>query len=477
MKRILQVIEMLNPTVCWLVVMLFLLNMFSQGLAEGGRWDLYEAIAMADRWENGFGYSNGGVDFYKPSTPYFPGVSILALLLSPFGRFQIILLLFIASALVIVLFCMLYLVYKKNNGKWSLSVFLVFSIAVSYYLLTPWLGYAKEFKPDTASLVFFVLGIVFYTNVDSRWWRGVLMAITFSVALTFKQQVIAPEIGFLIALSLENNPIRAKIVDVAFILFGITVALLAVLFIDGGYFYAIQSHIGRSIGSINDAAHKNLLMDFCKFFFLIFFLFGSLNFIDGCLGFFRNNYFLIPAIAWFIVCILGAINTGGNIGNTAVGIVLFIPLIACFLEKSGPMAIFLLSFYLITSLGNSLLDSGWLHRFQNRASVDSSISKFVSDIKPSSVLISGDSYMAVRGLGIPIISEIDTWAHILIGINKTKVVNNGNALINELDPDIIICVQGCQGFDPYYSFNPEKNGYKEIPIPSLGMLGVVFLKK
>lgn len=44
-------------------------------------------------------------------------------------------------------------------------------------------------------------------------------------------------------------------------------------------------------------------------------------------------------------------------------------------------------------------------------------------------------------------------------------------------PLIEIDFQGCQEFDPYYSFNPEKNGYKEISMKSLGRPEVIFLKK
>ena len=466
--------------ICWIAVAIFLFDLFLQGLADGGRWDLYEPIAMADRWSTGFGYSIGIEDFYKSSTPYFPGVSILAFAFTKLGAYQVDFLLFVASLLVVVLLFLLNFLYKKIGGVWPLHAFLVFSISISHFILYEWLSYAKEFKPDTVALVFLLIGILSYFSNSALWLRRGLLIAAFAFALVFKQQIIAAEVGFVLALLFANNSPRAKLIDAFIVVCALGLGLLPIFLLDGGAFFAVNSHIGRGFIplsiSINNAEHKKLAYQLLVLFVGSFILFGKNYFWKSFLMIFENYNIAIPAFCWFVACFLGAINYGGNIGNTAVGLVLFIPFIAIFFDKINSNYVGLLALCLTISLINNLIWGAWKQKLHARLALDAEISLLVTNAKPRSILISGDSYIAVRSADVKRVSEIDTWAHIRNGVNKSLVPYSGDAFIKQLNPDMVICVQGCDIFNELYSISPERAGYKEVVLKASNRQRVLFVK-
>lgn len=454
----------------WIVGLLFFFSLFTSGLAKGGRWDLYEAIAMADRWPEYFGYSQGLIDRFMPSTPYFPGVSFLAIVSRPFGDYQVEALLFVASACVIFLQYMLFLMYRSNGGTWSLAYFFIFSVAISYFSLSAWLEYAKEFKPDTISLALFIVGALALLNLKNGPIRAVLIVITLASALLFKQQIIAPVFGLALVCVFRQSTPSEKIKDLIYICSGMLLGLLIVASINGGFFYAISSHIGRDRVSILDKEHLQLLVE------LIGVLLLGIAISKKPMGMKGRYALIIPAFAWFFACIAGAINLGGNIGNTAVGIVLFIPIMALICQKTKPAIISLIGVTLIFYIFNDIRNSHWLDRYERRVLVEAEIRQAIGKHNPKSILISGDSYMSIRNLGIETISEIDTWAHIHIGKNKSKVIINGNSLIEYLNPDAIVCIQRCVVFDGFYSFRPLEHGYTEERIIKNRNSGIIFVR-
>lgn len=63
----------------YLTAILFFTQLVFLSLNKGGRWDLNEQIAMADRVAAGeIYYSTEQAGFYLSSSPYFPGVSFVS---------------------------------------------------------------------------------------------------------------------------------------------------------------------------------------------------------------------------------------------------------------------------------------------------------------------------------------------------------------------------------------------------------------
>lgn len=461
----------------WIVGGLFLFSLFTQGIAKGGRWDLYEAIAMADQLSGQFGYSQGSIDWFKPSTPYFPGVSFLAALTRTFGGYQVEMLLFAASACVVFLLYLLFFLYRSGGGSWPLARFFVFSVAVSYFFLPSWLDYAKEFKPDAISLVFFVAGSLALLKLERGVNRAVLVVSLLAISLLFKQQIVAPMFGLSLVSFLKHGSYFEKIKDFTYICLGGILGLGIAISVEGGLFYAVLSHVGRGRVSVVDKEHLQLFLEVFGVVFFALAVLGFNSFKERLAALVSNGaVLLIPAIFWFLACFSGAMNYGGNIGNTAVGMVLFIPAAAMFYQKINPVVISGLAVVLICLISTDVATSHWLEEYRERLSLDAEVAEKVADYKPESILVSGDSYISVRNLEVGRISEIDTWAHIHQGVNRKEVAPDGGSLIDFLKPDAIVCVQGCSVFEKDYSFRPLDHGYREERIVSGGRDKVLFFR-
>ena len=64
-----------------LTMTMYFLRSLMSGLIKGGRWDLYQNIAMADRFLNGQGLYYSAIE---ASSPYFPGVAFLSIFIGKF---------------------------------------------------------------------------------------------------------------------------------------------------------------------------------------------------------------------------------------------------------------------------------------------------------------------------------------------------------------------------------------------------------
>lgn len=76
-KNVMKKIDGKYSRFLFLILLIYFLCNYAQGLIVGGRWDLYQAVATADRFLNGQGFYYSAAE---ASSPYFPGVSFLAVL-------------------------------------------------------------------------------------------------------------------------------------------------------------------------------------------------------------------------------------------------------------------------------------------------------------------------------------------------------------------------------------------------------------
>jgi hypothetical protein len=454
----------------------FFIYLITGALAKGGRWDLYEPIAMADRWPDRFGYSQGVVDQFMASTPYFPGVSFLALVF-PFKTYQVEVLLLIACSCVLILHGLLFFIYQKIGGKRSVISYVTFSAGISWFILGPWLGYAIEFKPDTIALCFFVLAFLALTSINKKLLISIGLIGSVSMAILFKQQIIAPIVGLIIGRFVSELSVAEKIKDALMVSVGIFVGAVVVFSVEGSVFYAVQSHVGREHISIIDRGSVLLVVKLFVVFAIGFLTFGKGIFLHKICQSLKFYTYSIPMVLWLLAGIAGAINFGGNNGNTAVGFVLAIPILVLMCDKIKLWAMSILFIALAVFCLITPVKNGWIGDYQKRLAVDGEVAQKIRDGHFKSALISGDSYMAVRNAGLEQISEIDTWAHIHNGTNKEQVSKDGNSLLDKITPDVVVCVQGCGGFDDYYTFAPDKRGYKEVPLNSTVVNGVFYVKE
>ena len=312
------------------LVIYFFIN-FLDGLAKGGRWDLYQHIATADRFLNGQGY------FYSTqlaSSPYFPGVGFLSVLVSLVAApVRDYVLLFIAS-LAGTVFVYLMLKIATKYAKSSFVVLLFFMVLLfrpfGYYR-----SYMNEFKADS---IVMVIGICLMFLIDRmedgsvrrnfpRWLA--VMALTFVMGI-FKQHALYIDVGIGLYLLLARKlSVREKFY------------FLSAMFVGGLLDLAVIFSIpGITINTMQDL--KDMPYYTIREIILMFIDFGVSNFY-ACLFIFCSmvlvaakalkissllKKYLFVSCLFMLMQLAGAIKTGGNNGNTESGLVTFMPFAA-----------------------------------------------------------------------------------------------------------------------------------------------------
>jgi hypothetical protein len=208
----------------------------SRGLVHRGRWDLNEAIAAADRLALGGPlYSAGDADGFLPSTPYFPGVTGLALAVRALAglRWQEEILLVLASAVAVAYLLLLTKLFVTLGGKSRIAVAVIISVAVVLWSGNNWIMYVVEFKPDAAALIAFTIAflLVFTRRLTIATTVAVFIACT--AGLFLKQQAAMLVPGLLLAIGLSGQPIREKLIRAGTIALAAVFAVTTMLSVDG----------------------------------------------------------------------------------------------------------------------------------------------------------------------------------------------------------------------------------------------------
>lgn len=450
---------------CIGLISVFLYTFFD-GLSTGAGWGIYEPIAAADRfWQSGSIYSSGLSDGYQFSTPYFPAVVVIAIATSWAGSAQDTLMIALGSLAVPALVIALFNAYRKLGGRGSFGFFSISVSAVSIFCMQSWLDYASEFKPDTWPLVLLLLLVaaIFYGNNKYRFLKIYLL--TFGI-LMFKQQFFLLMLivwlfeGFRSRWSIRSSP---ALIAIPLAMFS---GLALILEIPGAFNYTVIAHIGRGSVSITTPEYLDFYAKVIAIV-LIGLSVGNRRLLFNSKS--KLNFpliYLLLAISWFLIGIMGAQNVGGNIGNIEVGFVLFIPLIVNLFEPiRNPVimtSIILVTTLLVPHAQNSFKE------FSSRSQNEALIRNWMNNNIPDSILTTGDSYGAIRGLNFNKISEINVWDHLNLGILRNPMIKDGSNLIQNLKPEVILC-SGAIGCDGYSSvgFEPGAEGYKLVEIEGL----------
>lgn len=431
----------------YIVVPLGLIYVAVLGVSIGGRWDLYEQIAMADRWPSEYGYSFGLVDLFKPSSPYFPGVSLILVALKSLGLLYEPLLYLISSAIVASFFSATYQIYKRFSGKFSYLQYLSTTYVLAILFLPSYLGYAAEWKPDTLGLLFFVSAFILITDKNSNLLKLILAGIMVILAIVTKQQILGLVLGLGISIAFLRRSSLRSINSLAVLGTALALSALIIAIVPGALHFAGWAHMGRSISPTFDRGHIWI------FFGLVL---VALSLVNRRLTPHKlyenfkklmpsNKLYIVLSLIWLMIGIAGNLNEGGNSGNLAAGILLLLPILVVSFENSARELNSSLTIFAILMASFSIENSEFMTRLEERNRVADIISEQVRQISVTSprILISGDSYWAIRELDKISISEIDTWAHLNLGQMYDPRVANTDQLLMSTSPNAVLCVQGC----------------------------------
>lgn len=132
-----------------LVALGYFFKHYIPALIVGGGWDLYQQIAIADRFLAGQGLYYSTIE---ASSPYFPGVSFISILVSLFAQpYRDYIMLFIASLVGTVFVIMLVRLAVDFGCKKQTALFIIFLLL--YLGFGSYRGYMREFKADSLVLL------------------------------------------------------------------------------------------------------------------------------------------------------------------------------------------------------------------------------------------------------------------------------------------------------------------------------------
>lgn len=301
---------------------------YADALIKGGRWDLYQHIAMADRFLNGKGFYYSAEE---ASTPYFPGVGFLAVVVGFLcGNIRDHVLLAIASIIgAIFLGVLVRISFLFSKNKW-VSLFSVCFLLFNHFNYYKY--YMNEFKADTLVYLFaFVLicliHMYFNDIVENHkvFFYISVFLVSFMMDIT-KQQALYVDIALGIYIVFNKKSISKKIKLLIPMVMAGVVDIIVIFSIPGMKLLAIENlkkmpywdseHIFNEIINVYNEHEAVVWLT------LLSFIIGYIlkEKIDD-----RIYMWLFISIIVLAAQIAGGMKIGGNIGNYQAGLVLFVP--------------------------------------------------------------------------------------------------------------------------------------------------------
>ncbi len=309
------------------IIVAYFLSELGAGLVKGGRWDLYQHIAMADRFLDGKGFYYSTVE---ASSPYFPGVAFLAVLVGKlFNPYRDYILLVIASLIGALFFLFLIKISNKYvKNKW---IPLMIMSAYMFTMFDSYRSYMNEFKADTSVLLIGYLICCIIDKIEKNeeikfLQLAGLFVLAFVMGIT-KQQALYVDIGIGLYVVFQKEikiPTKIKIL-VPLVLAGL-IDIGIVFSIPGVEILAIKNlsdmpyHSIKSIIAQMGACFKGNWLFFVFLFVFAFLWIKKMVKLDD----FAWKWMMI-SLVFGAGQIIGGWKLGGNAGNYEVGMVNFVP--------------------------------------------------------------------------------------------------------------------------------------------------------
>jgi hypothetical protein len=439
-------------------IIIFVLILVVMSLGQMARWDLLQQIAMSDRYSLlGNLYPDTGLAIPTGASAYFPGVSLIALVVKNIVPSNLLIYsMHLSAVLVVISFFIVqrritYCISKDVN----LDNFYIGVIIFSLILCRFFLMYAVEFKPDTIAFLLGSLGIIIAkvdnnagvdNNASNKIVPFVLGASLTGCALIFKQQYIAFLAGMIIYSFVSKN-YKFQIFTALSIMFSI---LILYIFSkqENLFFWTVTNLSNDGFVSIKYwvLTHAVFIIHIAQSIIFLYglHLYGYVK-IDLFASFFsRKHLFMTPWPILIFMSTLAAFvsawKVGGNPGNTQLGLMLLFPLIYFLIQKFDKRLLILIVWVTFLSLVKPLYQS--VIQFQDSTALNQAASSLVSDSN-TKVLTGSDVYGAARM--VKTLNPIhDLW--IIEELTKTKSTDNLDST-GVLDTSILSSLLADQNYD------------------------------
>jgi len=400
------------------------------------RWDLLQQVAMSDRYSIlGSFYPDAGLGLKTAASPYFPGVALLSLLVKAVVPDSLLIysLHFIAGIVVISFFMIQKRITASIYKEVSLKNFYIGIIFFTLIFCRQFLLYALEFKPDIIAFLLGSAGIIL-AKADNKNKIKLLPyffgAVLTGGALIFKQQYIAFLIGMFIYSFVCKNP-KFQI----FTVLSLTFSLLTLYFLlkqDNLLFWTVTNLSDDGFYTFKQwvLGHAGLIIHLAQAMVLLFgahfFGFHKIDLTNNLIPI-RNlvrNFISTPWPTLILFSALAALvsstKTGGNNGNTELGLILIFPIIYFLIHNFNKRILTLFVWVSFLAIVPYLYVS--ILSFQNSVQLNNAAELLVTHID-NKVLSGSDVYGAARIINTQKPID-DLWA--------IEEVNNGENILSNI---------------------------------------------
>lgn len=426
-----------------LILGLFVALCILMAIGQSARWDLLDQVSMADNFiRYGSLYPSANDSSPHGVSVYFPGVAFLMVMLGKIGAdFFLVELALLLSCLIVFLFFYVQMKIAESilDSKIHWHDFLPFIIAFSLIITPHWLIYALEFKPDTIALLTGFLGLYLAGGLvkNVSLLRLVLGSFVFGISIVFKQQYIAFIFGiyaFCIVF-----PTRERLIF-SCISFLTLLAFLILSFRNSNMWFwnvivlSDDPFLGiLEILKLNLSSFKVLVFA-CIIGGLLFSLSGVSSPLFDKDGFRKlvNTPWIWGAAAFCLASFFSAFKSGGNSGNTELGIFLMVPIFFG-VVSSLPRIVFIslalgALFFSLPEAVNGLLK--YSDAKELRAHVSNDL-----DFKSGQVLTGSDVYFASRNYPADVV-YLNYWSVSLR--DNTDVTRSLKSLLPDTSSDRLV---------------------------------------
>jgi len=319
-----------------LIIGLFVGLCILMSIGQSARWDLLEQVSMADNFiRHGILYPSANDSSPHGVSVYFPGVAFVMVMLGKIGvDFFLVELALLLSCFIVFLFFYVQMKIAESilDSKIYWHDFIPFIIGFSLIITPNWLIYALEFKPDTIGLLagFFGLYLAGGLVKNVSLPRLVFGSFVFGISIVFKQQYIAFIIGiyaFCIVF-----PTRERLIFSCISFLTLLVFLIFLFRNSNMWFWNVIVLSDDPFLGILEIVKLNLksfqVLGFaCISGWLLLSLSGISSPLFSKDGFRKlvNTPWIWGAVVFCLASFLSAVKSGGNAGNTELGIFLMAP--------------------------------------------------------------------------------------------------------------------------------------------------------
>ncbi len=392
-QKLREKIERHSDVIFWTVLALllfsyFLVN-FSNGMQKGGRWDLDQHIAMADRFLNGEGFYYSEAE---ASTPYFPGLGFLAVPIGwIFGGARETVMLVIASLIgTAFMFLLIRIAADFTKRRWF-SMFVTAIILFSHFEYYKY--YMNEFKADSLIciyaffLIYYIDRIMKQEGNGKRSWYVALVIFSFLMDIT-KQQALYIDFALGVYILFTRRVTIGKKIRILGAMVGGGIAALAVMLPIPGFMLLTvknlnqmpwfdREHIFEELGAVFD--------EYSLGYYAVILLVGLVLLKKVKLSS-RHIMWLFISVSFFVGQLAGGMKIGGNIGNYQAGIVCFVPFVVMcaykivdfFIRDSKQMLVTFAFFLLLLNKTSDMLGRTRIGGFSERSDRITQASDYLS---------------------------------------------------------------------------------------------------